>query len=79
MVSALCLAGGRQWECLGGLGGWKGGWALAVKTPRVKTPRFLIQKRQTPNNRQEGYDHSYFFISTFMGEHVDFHANALLK
>ena len=23
------------------------------------------------------YDHSYYFISTFMREHVDFHARAL--
>eukprot|EP00465_Bigelowiella_longifila_P011432 CAMPEP_0185267520 /NCGR_PEP_ID=MMETSP1359-20130426/34623_1 /TAXON_ID=552665 /ORGANISM="Bigelowiella longifila, Strain CCMP242" /LENGTH=253 /DNA_ID=CAMNT_0027857913 /DNA_START=60 /DNA_END=821 /DNA_ORIENTATION=+ len=28
---------------------------------------------------QEGYDHSYFFISTFIADHVDFHANALIK
>ncbi|NNE80962.1 MAG: S-formylglutathione hydrolase [Silicimonas sp.] len=26
---------------------------------------------------QKGYDHSYFFISTFMEEHVAFHAEAL--
>ncbi len=26
---------------------------------------------------QEGYDHSYFFVSTFIGDHVDFHAQAL--
>lgn len=26
---------------------------------------------------QPGYDHSYFFISTFMAEHVAFHADAL--
>jgi S-formylglutathione hydrolase len=26
---------------------------------------------------QEGYDHSYFFVSTFMAEHVAFHARAL--
>jgi len=28
---------------------------------------------------QPGYDHSYFFISTFMGEHVAFHAEALYR
>ncbi|MBI1276224.1 S-formylglutathione hydrolase [bacterium] len=28
---------------------------------------------------QDGYDHSYYFISSFMGEHVAFHAEALLK
>ncbi|CAM9997369.1 unnamed protein product [Ascophyllum nodosum] len=27
---------------------------------------------------QEGYDHSYFFISTFMEDHVNFHADRLL-
>jgi S-formylglutathione hydrolase len=26
---------------------------------------------------QKGYDHSYFFIATFMEDHVDFHAQAL--
>ena len=26
---------------------------------------------------QEGYDHSYFFISTFMAEHIAWHANRL--
>ncbi len=26
---------------------------------------------------QEGYDHSYFFISTFMEDHITFHAEAL--
>lgn len=27
--------------------------------------------------RHEGYDHGYYFISTFIGEHVAFHARAL--
>ncbi len=26
---------------------------------------------------QTGYDHSYYFISSFMGEHIQFHANQL--
>ena len=26
---------------------------------------------------QPGYDHSYFFVSTFMEDHVSFHAEAL--
>jgi S-formylglutathione hydrolase len=26
---------------------------------------------------QKGYDHSYFFVSTFMEDHVIFHATAL--
>jgi S-formylglutathione hydrolase len=28
--------------------------------------------------QQEGYDHSYYFISTFMEDHVNFHAKYLL-
>ena len=28
---------------------------------------------------QEGYDHSYFFISTFIDDHINFHADALAK
>lgn len=27
--------------------------------------------------RQSGYDHSYFFISTFIGEHIEYHKQAL--
>ena len=26
---------------------------------------------------QKGYDHSYFFVSSFMEEHIAFHAQAL--
>ena len=28
-------------------------------------------------NLREGYDHSYYFIASFIGEHMDFHAKAL--
>ncbi|MDJ1016088.1 MAG: S-formylglutathione hydrolase [Paracoccaceae bacterium] len=28
---------------------------------------------------QKGYDHSYFFVSTFIADHVDFHAEALWR
>ena len=28
-------------------------------------------------NRREGYDHSYYFISTFMADHVHWHAERL--
>ena len=30
-------------------------------------------------NMREGYDHSYFFISTFMADHINFHASRLRK
>ncbi len=35
-------------------------------------------RRQQANFRmQPGYDHSYFFVSTFMEDHINFHAEAL--
>lgn len=38
----------------------------------------MAERRQPGSFRmQQGYDHSYFFISTFMEEHVAFHAAAL--
>lgn len=38
----------------------------------------MAAKRQDGTLRlQKGYDHSYFFISTFMEDHVSFHAQAL--
>jgi S-formylglutathione hydrolase len=27
--------------------------------------------------RQPGYDHSYYFIASFIGDHIRFHAEAL--
>ena len=36
------------------------------------------QRRQEATLRlQKGYDHSYFFVSTFMEDHISFHASAL--
>lgn len=29
------------------------------------------------NRMQDGYDHSYFFVATFMEDHLCFHASAL--
>ncbi len=38
----------------------------------------MAEKRQEGQIRlQKGYDHSYYFVSTFMEEHVAFHAEAL--
>lgn len=38
----------------------------------------MAAKRQEGQIRlQKGYDHSYFFISTFMEDHIAFHAEAL--
>ncbi len=38
----------------------------------------IAKRRQNATFRmQPGYDHSYFFISTFMEDHIAFHADAL--
>ena len=33
--------------------------------------------RKITVRRQDGYDHSYFFITTFIGDHLAFHAERL--
>ncbi len=38
----------------------------------------MMERRQNGQFRmQPGYDHSYFFVSTFMRDHIAFHAEAL--
>ncbi|MGY3438818.1 MULTISPECIES: S-formylglutathione hydrolase [unclassified Marinovum] len=40
--------------------------------------RAMAEKRVEHTLRmQKGYDHSYFFVSTFIEDHIGFHANAL--
>ncbi len=36
-------------------------------------------KLQLNLRMQPGYDHSYFFIATFVDEHLEFHAKHLLE
>lgn len=45
--------------------------ALEVACEKVGHPITL--------RRQPGYDHSYFFISSFIDEHLEFHSKALVK
>lgn len=33
----------------------------------------------TDYDLQDGYDHSYYFIASFMEDHVNYHADALLQ
>ena len=46
---------------------------------RPETLAAAMAARRQPGSfrMQAGYDHSYFFIQTFMEDHVAFHANAL--
>ena len=40
----------------------------------------MMERRQNGLFRmQSGYDHSYFFVSTFMADHIAFHAEALYR
>ena len=40
----------------------------------------IAERRQPASFRmQKGYDHSYFFVSSFMEDHVAFHADALWR
>ena len=41
--------------------------------------KFAAQRQDGHIRLQKGYDHSYFFISTFMEDHVAFHAEALYR
>ena len=47
-----------------------------LKTESLATA-IAMRRQQATIRLQPGYDHSYFFVSTFMEEHVAFHADAL--
>jgi len=45
--------------------------------PEALAEAVAAKRQQAVLRLQPGYDHSYFFVSSFMEEHVAFHANAL--
>lgn len=48
---------------------------------QLNTDALIAVAAKLPNARvryQDGYDHSYYFVSTFMEEHLRFHASYLL-
>ncbi|UWQ13956.1 S-formylglutathione hydrolase [Aliiroseovarius sp. M344] len=45
--------------------------------PEALAHAIASQRQQATFRLQPGYDHSYFFVSTFMEEHIAFHAEAL--
>lgn len=69
----------------------KGGRQLPMLVDQGKADDFLEQQLKTTLlvkacdaanytadiRFQEGYDHSYFFIASFIGEHIDFHSKHL--
>ena len=50
---------------------------LDLLMPEQLAEAMAARRQHGTFRMQPGYDHSYFFISTFMGEHVRFHAEAL--
>jgi len=45
--------------------------------PEAMAQAASARKQQAIIRYQPGYDHSYFFVSTFMEDHMNFHAEAL--
>lgn len=50
---------------------------LDLLKPEALAEAAAARRQQMTFRMQPGYDHSYFFISTFMEDHVAFHAEAL--
>ncbi|MBZ0128464.1 MAG: S-formylglutathione hydrolase [Rhodobacteraceae bacterium] len=47
--------------------------------PEALSQAMAARRQDGVFRMQRGYDHSYFFVSTFMPDHVAFHADALLE
>ena len=52
---------------------------LHLLRPETLAAAAHSRRQQGSFRMQPGYDHSYFFIATFMEEHVGFHAEALWR
>ena len=50
---------------------------LDLLRPEALSEAMVARRQEGIFRVQKGYDHSYFFISTFMEDHVAFHAEAL--
>ncbi|MGA9436100.1 MAG: S-formylglutathione hydrolase [Roseobacter sp.] len=50
---------------------------IDLLNPEAFAEAVNARRQQATLRLQPGYDHSYFFISTFMEEHIAFHADAL--
>jgi S-formylglutathione hydrolase len=52
---------------------------LDLLRPETLASAALARRQQGTFRMQPGYDHSYFFIASFMEEHIEFHAEALWR
>ena len=50
---------------------------LDLLKPEALAQAIAERRQQGTLRMQPGYDHSYFFVSSFMEDHVEFHARAL--
>ncbi|NDR55523.1 S-formylglutathione hydrolase [Aliiruegeria sabulilitoris] len=50
---------------------------LDLLKPEALAEAMAARRQEGSFRMQKGYDHSYFFVSSFMGDHVAFHAKAL--
>ncbi|SLN16067.1 S-formylglutathione hydrolase [Aquimixticola soesokkakensis] len=50
---------------------------LDLLMPEALASAIAKRRQQAIFRMQQGYDHSYFFVSTFIEEHIAFHAEAL--
>ncbi len=50
---------------------------LELLKPECLAEAMMARRQEGSFRMQRGYDHSYFFVSTFIPEHIDFHAEAL--
>ncbi|WP_432450371.1 S-formylglutathione hydrolase [Aliiroseovarius marinus] len=50
---------------------------LDLLRPETLAAAIATRRQEAIFRMQPGYDHSYFFVSTFMEDHINFHAEAL--
>ncbi|NUB46362.1 S-formylglutathione hydrolase [Fertoebacter nigrum] len=50
---------------------------LDLLKPEALAEAMMARRQNGAFRMQKGYDHSYFFVSTFMEDHIGFHASAL--
>lgn len=75
---ALIAGGARLPDLLVDQGSADNFLAAQLRTPELEAACAAAGMTATIR-MQEGYDHSYFFISTFMAEHVAWHAERLTR
>ena len=77
-ATALILSGKKSGEILIDQGS-KDEFLSEQLKPDLFAIACEVQKQPLNLRLQAGYDHSYFFVASFMQDHITFHANRLLS